>query len=215
MEPIALLSVAVISSGVSQAACPGPADRDYRFLRVEPRVLGKLREALTFKEGDSISFAGDDASVDDFGFRTPTSESARCHPRAHRTWFVVMNGRVIVYVGIEERGAPTMRLRAEQRGQARLAADIVEAGDEFSKAFMLAIERGDSAEKIDPRDTLFLPIPRRVPFRNASSSMRSATCRSCVSCCGAHPTPHSERWRRRFSATPLTSRPSWTISCTR
>ena len=55
-------------------------------------------------------------------------------------------GRVIVYVGVEERGAPTMRFRAKPKGSARLADDIVRLGDEFSAAWMRVVERGDAAE---------------------------------------------------------------------
>ena len=69
------------------------------------------------------------------------------------------NGRVIVYVGIEERGAPTMRLRGEPAGNARLAADLIAAGDEFSNAFMLAIQRGDFAGGSIPRARLMSADP--------------------------------------------------------
>ena len=116
---IALLSAAIIASG-SQALAQDLQIGIIDFYGLNHVSSGKVREVLTFKEGDSISLAGD----------TPPS--------------------MLVDVGIEERGAPTMRLRAPQRGQARLAADIV-------------------------GDTPFLPMPRRVPFRNASSSSRSAT----------------------------------------
>ncbi len=55
-------------------------------------------------------------------------------------------GRVIVFVGVEERGTATMRLRAAPVGTGRLAADIIQSGEEFSKAIKLAVERGDAAE---------------------------------------------------------------------
>ena len=66
--------------------------------------------------------------------------------RAHTNLVCCDDGRAIVYVGIEERGTPSIRFRAEPVGKSRLAADIVEAGDEFSKAFMLTIRRGDTGE---------------------------------------------------------------------
>jgi hypothetical protein len=43
---------------------------------------------------------------------------------------------VIVYVGIEERDATAMRFRTAPTGSARLAADIVQSGEEFFKALM-------------------------------------------------------------------------------
>jgi hypothetical protein len=56
------------------------------------------------------------------------------------------NGRAIVYVGIEEHGSPTMSFRAAPAGDAHLATDIVRAGEEFEKAFTLAVERGEVGE---------------------------------------------------------------------
>jgi HEAT repeats len=47
---------------------------------------------------------------------------------------------------MEERGARTMRLRAAPVGTARLAADIVQSGQEFSEALTQAVQRGDAAE---------------------------------------------------------------------
>ncbi len=107
-------------------------------------TLAQAREALTFKEGDSISY-GDELP------RTFTDSERRLLKvpgviRAHTEVVCCDDGRVIVYVGIQERGAPTMRLRAEQRGKARLADDVVAAGDEFSKAFGVAVLRGEANE---------------------------------------------------------------------
>ena len=56
------------------------------------------------------------------------------------------HGRAIVYVGVEEAGATTMQFRAAPVGAARLAPDIVQSGEEFSKALMLAVQRGDAEE---------------------------------------------------------------------
>ena len=55
-------------------------------------------------------------------------------------------GRGIVYVGIEEKGRPALRFLPAPSGSVRLPADIVEAGAALEKAFMAAVERGDSAE---------------------------------------------------------------------
>ena len=85
---------------------------------------------------------------------------------AHTNLVCCDDGRVIVYVGIEERGAPTMRLRAEPRGKARLAADIVEAGDEFSKAFEAAMLRGDAGDDRSQGHSLFAdPTTRAIQER--------------------------------------------------
>jgi hypothetical protein len=55
-------------------------------------------------------------------------------------------GRAIAYVGIEETGAATLRFRAAPQGEARLAADIVQSGEEFSMAMRSAVQRGAAEE---------------------------------------------------------------------
>jgi hypothetical protein len=132
-------------SGFSQAASQdlqiGIIDF-YGLNRVSPV---KVREALTFEEGDSISFAGEKLP------RIFTDSERRLLKvpgvvRAHTNVTCCEDGRVIVYVGIEERGAPTMRLRGEPGGKARLADDLVAAGEDFLKALMLAVQSGDAGE---------------------------------------------------------------------
>jgi hypothetical protein len=107
---------------------------------------GHVREALTFKEGDSIS-PGDDGRP---AVVTASEERVARVPgiaRARITLVCCDQGRVIVFVGVEERGTTTMlRFRPAPLGTARLAADIVQSGEEFSKAIMLAVQRGDAAE---------------------------------------------------------------------
>jgi hypothetical protein len=140
-----LLTVAVALIGFSQAAGQELQIGIIDFYGLNRVTLAQAREALTFKEGDSISYPGVEPS--------PTVEESEIRlsklpgvVRAHANTVCCDNGRVIVYVGIEERGAPTMRLRAEPAGKARLADDVVAAGEEFSKAFMLAMERGHTGE---------------------------------------------------------------------
>ena len=82
-------------------------------------------------------------------------------------------GRAIVYVGIEERGVATMRFRAEPEGDARLAADVVRAGDEAGNAIRLAVLRGDSGEDWSRGHALGPTTPRRALFRNGSSCTRT------------------------------------------
>jgi hypothetical protein len=106
---------------------------------------GQVREALTFKEGDTILLGDDERPA----FLTASEDRLARLPDIARARINVVccdQGRAIVYVGIEEHGATTMRLRAAPLGTARLAADIVQSGEEFSNALMLAVQRGDSAE---------------------------------------------------------------------
>ena len=104
----------------------------------------RAREALTFKEGDTLVRNSERSAA----LKESEDRLARL-PGVARARIIVSccdTGRVIVYVGVEERGAPTMRFRAEPTGPARLADDIVQSGEEFSKALLRAVERGDAAE---------------------------------------------------------------------
>jgi hypothetical protein len=103
------------------------------------------RAALTFKEGDPASLGGDGRPA----FLTASEARLATVPGVSRARISLVccdGGRAIAYVGIEERGAATVSFRAAPEGDARLAADVVLAGEELSKASRLAIERGDAAE---------------------------------------------------------------------
>ena len=103
-----------------------------------------VRAALTFKEGDRITEdAGEPRAV------KSSKERLAKLPGVVRARIEVVccdSGRVMVFVGIEEQGAPTLRLRPAPEGDVRLPADIDHAGEEFSKALMLAVQRGDAGE---------------------------------------------------------------------
>lgn len=136
--------LALILVGSSQASAQDLQIGIIDFYGLNRVTLAQAREALTFKEGDSISY-GDELP------RTFTDSERRLLRvpgviRAHTEVVCCDDGRVIVYVGIQERGAPAMRLRAEQRGKARLADDVVAAADEFSKALGVAVLRGEANE---------------------------------------------------------------------
>jgi hypothetical protein len=106
---------------------------------------GQIRAALTFKEGDTIErFENERPAV-----LTASEDRVASLPGIARARINVVccdQGNVIVFVGIEERGTTTRRLRSAPMGTARLAADIVQSGEEFSTAVRLAVERGDAAE---------------------------------------------------------------------
>jgi tetratricopeptide (TPR) repeat protein len=105
----------------------------------------QVRQALTFRKGDTISLVDDERPA--FLVESENRLSMLSGVTRARANIVCCDqGRAIVYIGIEERGAAVMRFRAVPRGTARLAADIVQAGDEFSKALMLAAQSGDTAE---------------------------------------------------------------------
>jgi hypothetical protein len=105
----------------------------------------RVRAALMLKEGDTVSLAGEGRP----SFATASEARLAALPgvsRARISLVCCENGLAIVYVGIEEHGAPTMSFRASPGENVRLAADVVQAGEEFSKAALLAVQRGDVAE---------------------------------------------------------------------
>jgi hypothetical protein len=105
----------------------------------------RVREALTVKEGDVLVSVG--------GGRPATlgalEKRVAMVPGVARVRTEVVccdEGRPILFVGIEETGAPTMTFRSAPVGEARLAADVVRAGEEFSQALTLAVQRGQAEE---------------------------------------------------------------------
>jgi hypothetical protein len=102
-----------------------------------------LRQTLTFREGDRVTIGRRPA------FLAASEDRLKMVPGVMgvRTTFSCCDaGRLIVYIGIHEEGAPTMDFRPPPSGAARLAADIVQAGAEFEKALAAAVQRGDAAE---------------------------------------------------------------------
>lgn len=103
------------------------------------------RGALTFKEGDSFDL-GESGPPE--AFRTTAERLKKLPDVLHVNMAPVCcdAGRWILYIGIEERGAPALTFRRAPMGAERLPADLVAAGDRFMKAFMEAVQRGDSGE---------------------------------------------------------------------
>lgn len=105
----------------------------------------QVRSALAFKEGDTISLAGDGPPAI---LKASENRVAQLPGvvRARTELVCCDHNRAIVYVGVEERGARMMHLRAAPHGTARLPPDIVQSGVELSRALWLAVQRDDAAE---------------------------------------------------------------------
>jgi len=102
------------------------------------------RGALTFTEGSTLVRSDRrPAALVESEARLATLPGVT---RARINVVCCEQSRVIVYVGLEQRGSSAMSFRATPAGPARLEADIVRSGDEFLVASMRAIERGDAAE---------------------------------------------------------------------
>ena len=105
----------------------------------------QARQALTVKEGDTLSFGSSERPA----FLSESESRLSMVPGVVGVRMNVVccdEGRAILYVGIQEDGGAVMRFRSAPDGTARLAADVVQAGDEFSRALAAAVQRGDAAE---------------------------------------------------------------------
>jgi len=127
--------------------------------------LADARRALTFTEGDTISLASDEPPA----FLAESEHRLATLPgvvRARTNIVCCDQGRLIIYVGVEEKGGPTTHFRNPPEGNVRLPADIVQAGDDFSEALVAAVQRGDAAEDDSQGHALFHdPATRAVQER--------------------------------------------------
>lgn len=121
----------------------------------------EARAALTFAEGDMLTLSDERPTV--FGSSEDHLRTLHGGVRARVSAVCCDAGRLIVYVGIQERGAPTLQLRRAPRGTVRLPADVVRTAEEFSKSFVAAIERGDAGEDRSQGYSLMLdPATRAI-----------------------------------------------------
>jgi hypothetical protein len=99
----------------------------------------QLRRALTFEEGETVSsevvMAAENRLAKVPGIRRGRISLVCC-----------VRGRRTMYIGIEEQGTPAMTFGTAPAGAARLPPEILRAGEEFARALMSAVQRGDAGE---------------------------------------------------------------------
>ena len=98
----------------------------------------QVRQALPFKVGDDLP-------------DSPTAAQHRLEAlpgvlHARLSAICCDAGKTIIFVGIEEKGSPSSRLRKAPRGKVGLRADVIAAGKESENALMEAVEKGDTQE---------------------------------------------------------------------
>lgn len=123
------------------------------FYGLDRLRVDQVREALTFKEGDTFSLST--------GTRPEFLSTSQVRLGAltgvadvHINIVCCEDGRAIVYVGILEDGATLMSFRPAPDGPPRLAAEIVRDGEAITKASMDAVRRGDAGEDDSEGHTL-------------------------------------------------------------
>jgi len=106
---------------------------------------GDARRALTVKEGDTIALIGDEQPA----FMAESERHLAALPGVARARVHLVccdKGQWLVYAGIEETGHALTQFRAGPKGEARLAADVIQAGRDHEEAFWSALQGGDDAE---------------------------------------------------------------------
>src|SRR4029077_9364770 len=77
-------------------------------------------------------------------------------------------GKAVLFVGIEEKGAPRFQFRTPPSGEARLPGDIVETYQEFMTALDAAVRAGNAAEDLRSGHSLMAdPACRLLQLRFA------------------------------------------------
>lgn len=114
----------------------------------------QARQALRYKEGDTVP-------------DSPVAAQLRLQAipgvtKARLNFVCCKNGKAIMYVGIEEKGAPELEFRPAPSGAVRLYADVIQAGAAFDKAFSEAAQMGDFAEDDLQGHSLMHYPPARV-----------------------------------------------------
>ncbi|MGH9723301.1 MAG: HEAT repeat domain-containing protein [Bryobacteraceae bacterium] len=100
----------------------------------------RVRRALGVKEGDP--FPASKGAVEERIEEIPGVVGARMHGVCCDA------GKAILFVGIEEKGAPHFPFRSEPEGTAALPEEIVETYQQFLVALENAVRRGNTADDI-------------------------------------------------------------------
>jgi hypothetical protein len=152
--------VSVALFGQQQTFAVGVVDL-YGLRHVSAR---DVRQALTVHVGDTVTW-GDAPPV----FIAESQLRLRAVPGVVDAKLEVVccdDARVLVYVGIAEKGSPEVHLRPRPHGAVRLADEIVQAGDDFDVALAGAMARDDFEEDDSQGHALFHdPAVRAVQER--------------------------------------------------
>jgi hypothetical protein len=118
---------------------------DFYGLRSIPEQ--QVRQALQIKEGDALPESRKEAQR---RLETLTNvEQARLNATCCEA------GKFILYVGIREKGSPSLRFRAAPNGAIRLPENIAQVGEEYQKALEEAVLKGDAGEDDSQGHALF------------------------------------------------------------
>jgi len=98
----------------------------------------QVREALQIKEGDPSSVEAKEAQR--------RLESLSGVAEALVSIVCCDAGKIILFIGIREKGVPALQFRPAPQGKVLLPQDVVQAGDDIQKALSAAVIRGILSE---------------------------------------------------------------------
>jgi hypothetical protein len=131
---LSLLFVLLPGSIIGQSPQIGIID----FYGLRSLPIMQARQALQIKEGDSLP-----ASVEEAERRLQALPNVQ---QALLSAVCCDAGKTILYVGIKEKGAPSLQFRSAPKGAIRLPETILPAGDAFYDAQMEGIQKGEVGE---------------------------------------------------------------------
>lgn len=126
----------------------------------------KARSVLTVSEGDGLDQIESGAPPQVLRDSELALQQLPGVASASITTVCCFDGRLILYVGIEETGRPALEFRAEQSGTARLPDAVMELGHRFYRAVSSAARSGNTGEDDSKGHTLsYDPAMREVQAR--------------------------------------------------
>jgi hypothetical protein len=132
------LALLIVIPGLLAAQAPKVGSIDYYGFRKVPRA--KVDQVLGIKPGGRLPPSKADAEE--------RIEEIPGVLRAHIAAVCCDNGAAIVYVGIEEKGAPAFDFHDPPRGEVRVPEEIHEAYYAFLGALDKAVRAGEAAEDL-------------------------------------------------------------------
>lgn len=145
-----LLIYSLLFSGLACAQAPKIGVIDFYGLRKIPET--RIRKALGFAEGADLPPSKGDVEtrIENVPDIVAAQLEATCCDE---------HGKAILYVGVEEKGAPHFEYRTPPGGNAELPAEVVPTYAKFLNAVMDAGRRGETAEDLT-RGHSFMADPK-------------------------------------------------------
>jgi hypothetical protein len=131
-----MLALTLLFSGQSDFQMPSIQTIDLYGLRTVSEA--SVRQALKLKEGDPPPESPIPAQL--------RLEAIPGVARARLNFVCCEKGKTTLYVGIQEKGAPSLEFRPAPSGSVRLPFDVPPAGQAFEYAFSRAMQAGDHVE---------------------------------------------------------------------